>query len=104
VRVAEVDTLAAMTELIDEAPLSERFRPGSTRGEIGVFAGVGKLIDAWVLRAILVRYAPRSPRATSLLQLRAAGGPARCRAHDAHTPDTPRTPYAPHAHDALFRT
>jgi hypothetical protein len=42
VRVVEVDTIAAMTELIDEAPLSERLRPGSTRGGIGVFAGVGK--------------------------------------------------------------
>jgi hypothetical protein len=31
-----------MTELIDEAPLSERFRPGSTRGGIGVLADVGK--------------------------------------------------------------
>jgi hypothetical protein len=78
VRVVQVDTIAAMTELIGEAPLSERFRPRSTRGGIGVFAGVGKLIDALILRAILVRYAPQSPRATSLLQLRAAGGPARC--------------------------
>jgi hypothetical protein len=48
VRVLDADAVAAaMTELIDEAPLSERFRPGSTRGGIGVVAGVGKPSMLW---------------------------------------------------------
>jgi hypothetical protein len=48
VRVLDADAVAAaITELIDEAPLSERFRPGSTRGGIGVVAGVGKPSMLW---------------------------------------------------------
>jgi hypothetical protein len=48
VRVLDADAVAAaMTELIDDAPLSERFRPGSTRGGIGVVAGVGKPSMLW---------------------------------------------------------
>jgi hypothetical protein len=43
VRVLKADAVAAiMTNLTDDAPLSERFRPGSTRGGIGVVAGVDK--------------------------------------------------------------
>jgi hypothetical protein len=38
---------AAVTELIDEAPFAARFRPGSTRGGIGVVAGVGRLSMLW---------------------------------------------------------
>jgi hypothetical protein len=43
VRVLKAEAVTAtMTDLIDNAPLSERFQPGSTRDGIGVVAGVGK--------------------------------------------------------------